>query len=269
MHTENGSSWGQTHAPRNVADATRALFLRPFTYLVLYVVAIFTFAALYDWIDDAAFYAPYAKFEPSSADDTAMVEFRIVDIVSKADRLLRVDDTGWLVNPNSFGVTDLTLEEGGDFHFTMVFYGTHFTADKRDAVVSGPVPIRVSRRLIMLPKEKLFCRMVTWQQDKMRETILAELFRQSPLNPPMLCWDGRSEYQFHQMGSGWSGNPKAFSGSYWRMVYLSAVTITSVGYGDIVPMSSMARFLCGLEAVLGWVIAGFFLNAIAQRRASA
>jgi len=52
--------------------------------------------------------------------------------------------------------------------------------------------------------------------------------------------------------------------SYGRMLYLSAVTITTLGYGDIVPVTALARWLVGTEAVLGVVLAGFFLNAVAQ-----
>jgi hypothetical protein len=35
------------------------------------------------------------------------------------------------------------------------------------------------------------------------------------------------------------------------MIYLSFVTITSTGYGDIVPVHPLARSLCNLEAVIG------------------
>jgi hypothetical protein len=35
------------------------------------------------------------------------------------------------------------------------------------------------------------------------------------------------------------------------MLYLSFVTITSTGYGDIVPIHPLVRSLCNLEAVIG------------------
>lgn len=55
------------------------------------------------------------------------------------------------------------------------------------------------------------------------------------------------------------------TGSFWRMVYLSTVTITTVGYGDIVPITTMARTLVAAEAVLGIVVIGLYLNALSQR----
>ncbi len=64
------------------------------------------------------------------------------------------------------------------------------------------------------------------------------------------------------------GDPKYASGLYWRMFYLSAVTITTLGYGDIAPVTSIARILVSMEAIAGVVLVGFFLNAIARRLGS-
>jgi hypothetical protein len=49
-------------------------------------------------------------------------------------------------------------------------------------------------------------------------------------------------------------------------MYLSAVTITTLGYGDIVPApgNGLARFLVASEAVAGVVIAGAFINMLVQ-----
>jgi hypothetical protein len=61
-----------------------------------------------------------------------------------------------------------------------------------------------------------------------------------------------------------SGQPAAVPGGYWRFLYLSAVTITTLGFGDIVPTTVWSRLLVGLEAVLGVVIAGIFLSKILE-----
>jgi hypothetical protein len=36
-----------------------------------------------------------------------------------------------------------------------------------------------------------------------------------------------------------------------KLVYFSFVTLTSVGYGDIVPVHPVARSLCNLESIIG------------------
>jgi hypothetical protein len=54
-------------------------------------------------------------------------------------------------------------------------------------------------------------------------------------------------------------NPKAFSGLVLaddpalasRVIYFSFVTLTSVGYGDILPVHPIARSLCNVEAIIG------------------
>jgi len=49
------------------------------------------------------------------------------------------------------------------------------------------------------------------------------------------------------------------------MCYFSAVTITTLGFGDITPVTSAARAVTGSLAVVGVVLIGLFLNAVAQK----
>lgn len=65
---------------------------------------------------------------------------------------------------------------------------------------------------------------------------------------------------------GQKGIGSAIEGNFVRMIYLSAVTITTLGYGDIVPLTSLARILISLEAVLGIIVIGLFLNALSFER---
>ena len=44
------------------------------------------------------------------------------------------------------------------------------------------------------------------------------------------------------------------------MFYLSAATITTLGYGDIVPITTTARMWVAVEAILGVVTIGLFLT---------
>ena len=44
---------------------------------------------------------------------------------------------------------------------------------------------------------------------------------------------------------------QAFDTAWLKMVYFSLVTITTLGYGDILPVSPFARMLAGVEAVVG------------------
>jgi voltage-gated potassium channel Kch len=50
------------------------------------------------------------------------------------------------------------------------------------------------------------------------------------------------------------------------MLYLSATTITTLGFGDIVPLTTPARLAISIEAVIGIVMMGLFLNAVSRER---
>ena len=58
------------------------------------------------------------------------------------------------------------------------------------------------------------------------------------------------------------GDPSDVRGSYARMLYLSATTITTVGFGDVVPITTRARLAVATEAVCGIVLIGMFVNGI-------
>lgn len=60
------------------------------------------------------------------------------------------------------------------------------------------------------------------------------------------------------------GFPYRVHGQYLRMLYLSAVTITTLGFGDILPLTNRARGLVTAQAILGVALAGLFLTALAQ-----
>lgn len=74
---------------------------------------------------------------------------------------------------------------------------------------------------------------------------------------------------FNRVNAYWAalhGFPGSSTGEWGRMLYLSAATITTLGYGDVVPLTTRARLLVGIEALLGIALIGFFLNACAAAR---
>jgi len=61
-------------------------------------------------------------------------------------------------------------------------------------------------------------------------------------------------------------NGYSFRDDYWSLFYLSTVTITTLGFGDIVPITRTGRLLVSSEAILGVIIIGLFLNALTRRK---
>lgn len=63
-----------------------------------------------------------------------------------------------------------------------------------------------------------------------------------------------------------TGVVRGLPDQFQRMLYFSSVTVTTLGFGDIAPTTTITRTLVGAEAVLGVVFAGLFLNALSRRR---
>jgi hypothetical protein len=74
-------------------------------------------------------------------------------------------------------------------------------------------------------------------------------------------WIRREVLEYGHATAGFAGFS---SGGFERMLYLSAVTITTLGYGDIVPITALTRFLVWFEAVLGIALIGLVFNSIAH-----
>ena len=68
--------------------------------------------------------------------------------------------------------------------------------------------------------------------------------------------------EMKRLVEGFNGSASSIDGNYWRMLYLSVVVITTLGLGDMVPISSLSRLLVAIESVLGLTMIGLFLNAI-------
>lgn len=59
------------------------------------------------------------------------------------------------------------------------------------------------------------------------------------------------------------------SDDFPTLLYFSAVTISTLGFGDIVPITRLARLAVGFEATWGIFVAGLFLNSLAREIAPA
>lgn len=81
-------------------------------------------------------------------------------------------------------------------------------------------------------------------------------------NAPHLTMPVRLAQEIYQFNRSMAGFPPESWDNYWRMLYFSGTTITTVGFGDIDPLSTRARLTVLLEAVLGIVVAGLFVYSV-------
>jgi hypothetical protein len=63
--------------------------------------------------------------------------------------------------------------------------------------------------------------------------------------------------------------PGGLPDRWLRMTYFSVVTIATLGYGDIVPITTRARIVVGLEVLLGTLLYSLFIGAVGTRIALA
>jgi hypothetical protein len=89
-----------------------------------------------------------------------------------------------------------------------------------------------------------------------RESHEAEFVGEVSLLTP-LC---ERVYRYYQAANGVASEQRMVP---LRFLYFSVVTLTTLGYGDIVPVSDRARAIVGFEAVCGVILAGLFLNSLA------
>ena len=88
----------------------------------------------------------------------------------------------------------------------------------------------------------------------------------SSIRVPALTIPGALGKDIQSLAEAKRGFPRRIPGQFVRMLYLSASTITTLGFGDIVPLTTAARLLVSSEAVLGILVVGLFLNAVAKER---
>lgn len=83
---------------------------------------------------------------------------------------------------------------------------------------------------------------------------------------PSLRLDGTQTALLQNYIHAKEGFPAGLNGQFVRMLYLSASTITTLGFGDIVPLTSSARLAVSCEAIVGIIVMGLFLNAVSKER---
>ena len=63
-----------------------------------------------------------------------------------------------------------------------------------------------------------------------------------------------------------AGQPTRAQSSFFRMLYFSAVTSSTLGYGDIVPVTSRMRGVVTFQVILGPLMFALFLNSLVTER---
>jgi voltage-gated potassium channel Kch len=245
--------------------------LPPHAYLLAYITAIIVFAAVYYFISDQ-FYHPYVRYEEAMRSEASGLRIALTKSFQKAinDHSLIAD--GVVLNSDSAIVTDVT-PEGSELlvrlWIRIIKEEPNYSETQLPILLRlKPVALSVMRKpgeeavLTSFPE-------VDAQQGIPLPEVLSQVFGdldviragiRKAVQQIVITQDDLT--RMRAFTAGFSGFPDRVSGVMGRMLYLSTITITTVGYGDIVPLSGLARFLVGLEATLGIVLLGLFISSL-------
>jgi hypothetical protein len=240
-------------------------------YLSAYAVAILSFAVAY-WHIPGHFYHPYVRHEEAMQWEERFICMRLGKAISKALVKNSPENKGVEIKGSSAWVTAIAPDNA----FLRV-QALVVIASKEDSSQATLATITLRLPPIAVNED---------MRDGVGSSVMFPIldsvggaFIGTPASDPTLEVALRSSLRriegtqsdveaINAFIAGHEGFPSRVPDSFGRMLYLSVVTITTVGYGDIVPLTGKARTLVGLEATLGIVLLGLFIGSLASGKSN-
>jgi hypothetical protein len=261
--------------------AARISKVHPLLFLAAYALAIPSFALTYEYIP-RGFYAPYAHLEQTGQLDAYRIGVLIQSVLRENSLSPRFrskeSSSNYAIRNNFIYVQRLSPRDDSTISFDVLV----LVRDKKrggDAEFPIPVVMHAASRIVIYDSQTSQRHLRYVEQDnvaaypagmqEMMNDTFYELFR-----PTDDITEGSTievsiaqDDEIARYFDGLKGDPLSISGAYSRMLYFSTIVITTVGFGDIVPMTPLARDVVGVEAIFGVLLVGLFLNAVAYRAA--
>lgn len=261
---------------RKLSGTTRVLFIFSFTYVGI----IFLFAGLYS-LNQATFYHTTIRYEISYNNE-------LIDIANDIEQSIKnnlyevsggediLDFGDYKISIPDINIVQITLVE--NFLFKIFFQQeilytdmnegfsrkmtTFFEAYIEELFYYGYEDQFITKYFykVIVEKEEVT---IPWVNFSIRDAchkVLTVLNEKEQEEFPLLVINQKLYKRVKSFIDASNGLPENIQGGFFRMLYLSAVTITTLGYGDIIPISDFARFLIAFESILGVVIMGVFVS---------
>jgi hypothetical protein len=249
-------------------------------FLIIYLSSIFLFALIYNFM-------PYEFYHTTTKHEYS-IKNSIKDLESELENEIKY-------NLRTDSLSDIINIGGGKFNLDKVRISNlridNFKAQFIFEIYGVNLP-----ESTLIDGESLFLDVTTnkaLEKNKIRQTIIINNERSSGFWGKLKLIDlfNKNDYKeidlktWNQTGSDIGlflistkllkkliaynyadyGFPSETKGNFMRMFYLSAMTITTVGFGDILPITLRARTLIAIEAIWGIIIIGLFLNSLANK----
>jgi hypothetical protein len=245
-------------------------------YAITYLACIPAFAWFYSFIS-TDFYHETAKHERSVANDLNAIQEGIERAFNHQIAVQyensQVVSNGWVLSGNKVGIGSLGLKDG-------VFSCSVTVIVERK---KGHSPERLKGTLATMTFDPFSLPMIkdNGKYETVMKSVNIRLDGFADFNPYVMLANPRAGFtgtppeihflpistqldrQILAYSQAANGFPAHSSGTNWRMFYLSAATTTTLGYGDILPVTDRARMAVSLEAILGIVIIGYYLASLA------
>lgn len=272
----------------------RRILRAPFLYAAVYSALIPGFAVLYQWNSEQFFHSTI-EFEVGTANEVDSVRRRLNFTI--IDEFLGNGDSSILRRTSGFGDLPRSTWQADVLGVTVADVGISNTPDPGRAKVTFDLLIpattastkrdaaTVQHLGVSMPLQSPYAEESAQQSVYVKPIVVegrapefpfraADVFpRRHPTvsggDAPTLMIPGDIQSDLEDLWRSRQGLGAGIGGQFGRFLYLSAVTITTLGYGDIVPTGSTARALVATESVLGIVVIGAFLGALQARRGPA
>ena len=245
-------------------------------FLISYVAIIPVFALYYSSVA-AEFYHSTAKYEADILGDGSLVrqdlEAAVRDqfVTANGGNTKEVD--GWLLDITQFSISKASFQDGRLYFQAYMRFSSDngimiggprvFYVDAGPSFVVG-WPGAEDRTVVKIPQsdEEGHWPVPDSEIFSTTEVGLAQTARGA------IAISSELQERITSLKDSFDGFPARSSGAFGRLLYFSAVTQTTLGFGDIVPISDRTRLLVGIQSVLGIILIGLFLNSLAGARPS-
>lgn len=259
--------------------------LRPFAYLqslagripailflVFYLAMIPAFALYYTVMGDEFFHST-VRYEADILADDMQIREDLAQLVRHQFTETNSNNTkkvgSWFVDINEFSIVEIRFDEDKLYFRAYMRFNSD---DGRE--IGGPREFYVDAQPSFViatsdSEDRKVIKHPASEQESLWPVEDIHLFQLTDIDFFMaehgaLALPVELQDQITALKNSFDGFPAHSTGSFGRLLYFSAVTQTTLGFGDIVPISDRTRWAVGAQSVLGIVFIGLFLNSLAH-----
>lgn len=245
-------------------------------FLISYVAIIPVFALYYSSVA-AEFYHSTAKYEANILGDGSQLrqdlEAAVRDqfLTANGENIKEVD--GWLLDIRQFSISKASFQDG-----RLYFQAYMRSLSNNGMMIGGPRGFYIDAGPSFVvggrgAEDRIVVKIPHSDEERHWPVPDSEIFSTTEVGfartaRGAIAIPSELQERITSLQDSFDGFPARSSGAFGRLLYFSAVTQTTLGFGDIVPISDRTRLVVGIQSVLGIILIGLFLNSLAGARSS-